>query len=160
MGNSRFLEMMATFFYLGRVPYLKGTVGTLGAVPLVLVFGLGGIYTYIGLTFVLTLVGWKICDAYDLYTQNHDSSEVVIDEVVGFLVAMLWLPLTWQAFLYAFLLFRALDMIKPPPISWIDQRVRGGYGVMLDDLVAGVVTNIVLQFVYTQTNWLGVQWTP
>jgi phosphatidylglycerophosphatase A len=156
--NSRFLELFATFFYLGRAPYFKGTVGTLGALPLVLAFSYGGIYIYVALTFALALAGWAICDAYELYTQNHDSPEVVIDEVVGFLVAMLWMPFTWQAFLYGFLIFRFLDILKPPPISWIDQRVRGGYGVMLDDLAAGVITNLILQFMYTQTDWLGIQW--
>jgi len=114
--------------------------------------------TYVIITFLFILGAWYVCETYEMHSQNHDSPEVVIDEVVGYLVAMLWMPMTWQAFTYTFVLFRALDMIKPPPISWIDKNVRGGYGVMLDDLVAGIVTNLVFQFVYTQTNWLGVRW--
>lgn len=158
MGNHRFLEIMATFFYLGKAPYMKGTVGTLGAIPLILLFNLGGIYIYMGLTFSLALFGWAVCDAYEMQTQNHDSAEVVIDEVVGYLLAMLWMPFTWQAFVYSFLIFRILDILKPPPISWLDQKVRGGFGVMVDDVVAGIITNLILQYMYTQTNWLGVQW--
>jgi phosphatidylglycerophosphatase A len=100
-----------------------------------------------------------VCEAYELQYQSHDNPEVVIDEVAGYLVAMFWMPHTWQAFLISFFLFRFLDILKPPPLSWIDQGVRGGFGVVLDDLVAGVIVNLVMQVIYTKTTWLGVQWS-
>lgn len=156
--NPRVIERFATFFKMGKVPYFKGTFGTLGAIPLVFVFGFFGLYTYTGLVFAFCLFALYICDAYDMQAQSHDSPEVVIDEVAGFLVAMTWLPHTWQAFLYTFLLFRVLDIVKPWPISLLNDRVKGGWGVLLDDVVAGVVTNLVMQFIYTQTDWLGVRW--
>lgn len=158
MQNTRFVELMGTFFYLGRAPYMKGTVGTLGAIPVVLLFSLMGLYGYMALTFAFVLMALFVCETYEMHSQNHDSPEVVIDEVAGFLITMTWLPMTWQSLLYGFLFFRFLDIVKPPPISAIDRNVRGGFGVLLDDVLAGVIANVVLQFVYTQTDWLGVQY--
>lgn len=158
MNSRRQIEVLATFFYLGRVPLMPGTFGTLGAIPLVYLFSLAGVYGYIALTFALTLYAVRVSDQYEQLVQDHDAKEVVIDEVVGFLITMFWLPHTWQSFLIAFILFRALDIIKPFPINLIDKRVTGGFGTVVDDLVAGVIANIILQFVYTQTAWLGVRY--
>lgn len=158
MQSRRSLEMTATVFYLGKVPLMPGTFGTLGALPLVYGFSLAGIYGYMILTFFFALWAIRVSDQYEQLVQDHDSKEVVIDEVVGFLVTMFWLPHTWQAFLAAFVLFRALDIFKPFPINVIDSRSKGGFGTVADDLVAGVIANIILQFVYTQTDWLGAQY--
>lgn len=158
--NPRVIETFATFFKMGRAPYMKGTVGTLGAIPLVFAFNLFGLYGYMGLVFVFCIFALYICDSYELQAQSHDSPEVVIDEVAGFLVAMTWLPYTWQAFVYTFLLFRVLDIVKPWPISLLNDRVKGGWGVLIDDIVAGVLTNLIMQFIYTQTHWLGEKWVP
>ena len=86
-----------------------------------------------------------------------NSKEIVIDEMIGFMIAMTWMPQTWQAYLAGFCLFRFLDILKPPPIRYFDRRVPGGLGVVLDDVVAGLVANIFLQFIYSQTPWLGIQ---
>ena len=128
MNSRRKIEVLATFFYLGRVPLMPGTVGTLGAIPLVLLFSLTGVYGYIVLTFAFTLYAIRIADQYEQMVQDHDSKEIVIDEVVGFLITMFWLPHTWQAFLIGFILFRALDIIKPYPIGYIDKNATGGFG--------------------------------
>jgi phosphatidylglycerophosphatase A len=88
---------------------------------------------------------------------THDSKEIVIDEVVGFLITMTWLPLTWQSLVAGFVVFRFLDIVKPPPIRQLDRKVPGGFGVMVDDVAAGIIGSILLQFVYNHTNWLGVQ---
>ena len=159
MNYSRKTEVLATFFYLGKVPLMPGTVGTLGAIPLVYLFSLFGHYVYIVLTFLLVLFSVWVSDKYETMVQDHDRKEVVIDEVCGFVMAMFWLPLTWQSFVAAFVLFRLLDIVKPFPISSIDHKVQGGFGTVLDDLVAGIIANLILQFVYYQTDWLGAQWT-
>jgi phosphatidylglycerophosphatase A len=158
MNYSRKTEILATFFYLGRAPFMPGTFGTLGAIPLVFLFSLFGSTVYMLLTFALTIWAVHIAGQYENMVQDHDCKEIVIDEVVGFLVTMFWLPHTWQAFLYSFILFRALDIFKPYPISRIDRNVQGGFGTVVDDLVAGVIANVILQLVYTQTNWFGVQY--
>lgn len=158
MSDRKHIELLATFFYLGRVPLIPGTIGTLGAIPLVFLFNLGGLIGYTALTFVFCLFAIRISDIYEHTVQDHDTKEVVIDEVAGFLVTMFWMPATWQAFVYGFLLFRILDIFKPFPINLIDRRAQGGFGTVVDDLVAGVIANVILQFVYTQTDWLGVKY--
>jgi len=158
MNSTKLTEIWATFFYLGRAPFMPGTFGTLGAIPLVFLFSFFGIYGYMGATFLLCLFAIRVADQYESLVQDHDPKEIVIDEVVGFLVTMFWLPLTWQSFAISFAVFRFLDILKPFPINVIDKRAKGGFGTVADDLVAGVIGNIALQFVFTQTNWLGVQY--
>lgn len=106
---------------------------------------------------VLIFGGAYIAQRYETFTAAHDPGEVVIDEVAGYVIAMTWLPLTWQSFVAAFVVFRFFDILKPYPINRIDQKVSGGLGTMLDDVAAGLVSNILLQVVYQNTSWLGVR---
>lgn len=99
-----------------------------------------------------------IAELYEAVTGTHDPGEIVIDEVVGYVVTMTWLPKTGLFLLAGFLLFRFFDIVKPYPIRIIDQKVRGGMGTVLDDVAAGLVANIILQLIFTQTNWLGATW--
>lgn len=151
------IRLLATWFYLGKLRPGPGTWGTLGATPLVWLLAQWGAIPYMAATAVFSTVAMVVAHLYEKVEGGHDRSEVVIDEVAGFLVAMTWLPFTWQAWLLGFLLFRALDIFKPPPIRWVDRKVPGGVGVVADDLVAGILTNAVLQFVFVQTPWLGYQ---
>jgi phosphatidylglycerophosphatase A len=106
---------------------------------------------------ILMVFAIVIAQFYEDFNGRHDAKEVVIDEIVGFVITMTWLPLTWQAFLVGFVLFRALDIFKPFPIGLLDQRVKGGIGVVVDDVAAGIIANVVLQVLYTQTDILGVR---
>jgi len=98
-----------------------------------------------------------ICQLYEGKFGMHDGPEIVIDEVAGYMITLTWLPLTWQVWVLSFFLFRALDILKPFPLSWIDRRVKGGAGVVADDVAAGVIANMALQALYTHTTWLGSQ---
>ncbi len=149
------VRLLATFFYLGRSPWIPGTVGTLGGIPLAMVFLCGGHTGYILATLLLTLVAIFVAQAFENKYDVHDSREIVIDEVAGYAVAMTWLPVTWQSFLFAFVIFRILDGLKPFPLSYIDRHIQGGLGVVADDILAGVITNFILQVMLVQTNWLG-----
>ena len=142
--------VLATFFYLGKSPKGPGTVGTLGAIPLVLLFSLGGDIIYMSLTFLVCLAGIFICQNYENESKTHDNQEIVIDEVAGYLIAMAMLPLTFKSFLLAFVLFRLFDILKPFPIGIIDKKVKGGIGVMADDIIAGIITSMILQFIYAK----------
>lgn len=155
--KNKFIKMFATFFYAGCSPKAPGTVGTLATIPLWYLLAQLSILPYMVIVFILSIVGILVAQAYEGMVQKHDSKEIVIDEVVGFLITMTWLPLTWQSVVFGFILFRFFDIVKPPPIRQLDKKIGGGVGVMVDDIAAGIICNIILQIVYAQTSWLGAQ---
>lgn len=131
-----------------------GTIGTLGAIPLVWTLGQFDPIVYMIFTFTLAVVAIFVSHLYlSLFDVEHDPGEVVIDEVVGFMVAMTWLPHSWQWLALGFILFRFLDILKPFPIGYVDRKIEGGVGVVADDLVAGILANVILQIVLAQ-GWL------
>lgn len=151
------VDCLATGFYLGKMPKAPGTFGTFLGIPVAYAMALAGGTGYMVLAIALLFFASWIAGLHERYTNAHDPGEIVIDEVVGFVIAMTWLPLTWQSFAFAFALFRLFDIWKPYPIRAIDQRVGGGLGTVLDDVAAGLVANVFLQMMYTHTSWLGVQ---
>jgi phosphatidylglycerophosphatase A len=156
MLNSLLIQI-ATLFGVGKSPKAPGTVATLATIPLwYLLSQLGPIF-YMAITLLLVFVGIIAAQAYEDHIGKHDSKEIVIDEVVGFLITMTWLPITWQSMVIGFAVFRFLDIVKPPPIRQLDRNVGGGFGVMVDDIVAGIIGSIIMQLLYVQTNWLGMQ---
>lgn len=148
---------LATLFGVGRSPKAPGTIGTLATIPLVLLLSWAGVYFYMAAVILLLPVGIAACELYQNDKGNHDPKEIVIDEVFGFLITMVWLPMTWQAILIGFAVFRVLDITKPLFIGYLDKKVQGGLGVMMDDLAAGIIASLIMQTIYTQTNWLGSQ---
>ena len=155
-----FIKLIVTGLGLGLLPIAPGTWGTLLGIPLAILFSYFGAYGYMFATIIVSVGGMVASEIYERRMQSHDNSEIVIDEVAGFLVTMTWLPMTWQSLLLGFFVFRVLDVIKPFPISYVDERVKGGVGVVADDLLAGLVGNILLQVVYANTNILGAQLAP
>lgn len=153
----KFLSLVATFFGIGKSPKAPGTVATVATIPIWWLLSQLGIFTYMGVTVLLAWLGIFAAQAYENQSKEKDSSAIVIDEVVGFLITMAWLPMTWQSVLAGFVLFRVLDIYKPFPIRQLDKKIPGGFGVMVDDIAAGIIGSIILQFIYTQTNWLGAQ---
>lgn len=143
------VEWLATWFGLGRMPFVPGTFGTLGAFPLVCAFAWLGPLQYMIATIVFVVFSIFVAHAFESFHGEHDSSCIVIDEVAGFLVTMTWVPLTPLYWLAGFLLFRFFDMVKPFPIRELDRRIEGGLGTVVDDIAAGLVANVILQF------WLG-----
>ncbi len=149
------IVLLATGLYSGKSPILPGTMGTVAALPLVWLFSRMGPTVYFVLTGIFTYFSIWIAELYEQEFQRHDRPEVVIDEIAGFLISMCLLPLAPKVLLAAFVLFRILDMWKPFPISFFDKNVPGGYGVVIDDVVAALITNLILQFVVWRTDWLG-----
>lgn len=158
--KNKLIEIIATGFYLGMAPKAPGTFGTLLGIPLAFGLYFLGPYGYMIATFLLILLAIFVSEFYVNQTGVADNQRIVIDEVVGYLVAFTWLPLTWQSFVFAFVLFRILDASKPFPINFVDEKIKGGLGVVTDDIVAGLVTNMLLQVIYSMTDWLGVQLIP
>lgn len=153
----KFLLQLATFFGVGLIKKAPGTWGTLAAVPLVMLLSWAGPFYHMAFAVILLPIAIAAAELYEQKHQTHDSSEIVIDEVLGFIITMTWLPTTWQSLLIGFFLFRMLDIFKPLLIGYVDRKVHGGLGVIADDVVAGICANIILQLAYTHTNWLGSQ---
>ena len=126
--------------------------------PVAYLFKLGSPLFYMIASVVLLFFAVAIAEVYEMMTGHHDTGEVVIDEVVGYVIALTWLPPTWQFFVAGFVVFRIFDIWKPYPISVMDQKIRGGLGTILDDVAAGLVSNFVLQVIYQKTDWLGHTW--
>ena len=149
------LKRFVTFGGAGLSPRAPGTVGTLAALPLAALTLWAGPLWH--MTAVLLLTGFSIwaCEMYQRQAGGHDRQEIVIDEVIGLLIAVTWLPLTWQTLAAGFVLFRFFDILKPFPISVLDKKVKGGVGVVADDVAAGLIANLILQWVYTHTLYLG-----
>lgn len=129
----------------GLSPVAPGTAGTLAAFPLFWVFD----YFLDPVKFLLLIsamfiIGIWACSATGKALGSHDHGGMVWDEITAFLLVLFLTPnnLIWQAF--AFLLFRLFDIIKPPPIRYYDQKLRGGFGVMFDDLLAAFLTLLCL----------------
>ena len=146
-----FVLFVASAGFAGYFPVASGTVGTAVAVPIFWAFSrLQQLPTpaYLG-AFVLSVAGacWFAGRA-DRLLGEHDSSVIVIDEVVGFLAATLYLEPTWPHSIAAFFLFRLFDVVKPFPASYFDRDVGGGAGVVLDDVVAGFYANLLARFLF------------
>ena len=143
---SRLAMWVATVGGLGYSPWAPGTVGTLAAVPLFAVLAslkdvsVSGYW--LAVAAVIAAAVWA-AGAAEQALGEHDSGSIVIDEVAGYVVASAWLDFSWAAAVLAFVLFRLFDIAKPFPISLIDRRVGGGFGVVADDLVAGLFAGVV-----------------
>ena len=135
----------ATGCYSGFSPGAPGTAGSVIGVALFWLLSPLSFPLYIiTVTAFIFLAIWCASRAYGIF-QKKDPSQVVIDEIAGYLVTMAALPPTWGYIIAGFLLFRVMDIVKPYPIRWIDQNIAGGYGIVLDDVLAGVYANIILQ---------------
>ena len=143
-------HFLALGFGSGLAPFMPGTFGTLAAVPVVILCGLLPYAAFVLLTAVACVIGIKICGQTASDMGVHDHSAIVWDEVAGFMLTMLLVPLSWQTLLAGFVLFRLFDILKPWPISYLDRHVHGGLGIMLDDILAGVLAAISLYFLYVK----------
>ncbi len=142
--SQRMLLFIGSLAYLGFVPAASGTVAVaVVGVPLYLlltvVIGLAW-PGYLAVVAAVTLLAIWVAGQTDRILGETDSSKNVIDEIPGFLIAMIALPCTWQTVAAAFVLERGLDIAKVWPANWIERRLPGGWGVVLDDVVAGLYT--------------------
>ena len=145
---NRFFLILATGFGVGYSPVAPGTLGTLVAIPIY--YFLSEIPSPL---YEITLIGFIflsvwISEKAEIFFVKKDDQRIVIDEIVGFLITMLWIPKTTRFIIIGFILFRFFDILKPIPIRRLEKGLKGGYGVVLDDVAAGVYANIVLQVIH------------
>ncbi len=134
-------ELIATGFFVGRLP-APGTLGTLWGIPIVYLVSFNP-WTTVTTVVFLFIVGLIASNGVIRLTGEQDPEEVVIDEIVGYVACFIFIEPSLKTYLLAFLLFRVLDIFKPFPIN-LFERFHGAWGVMLDDLVAGLMTSFIL----------------
>ncbi len=138
------IHFLAFGFGAGLMPRAPGTAGTLVAVPLFLLSTTWGHTVQSVITVAITLIGIYICEQSSRKLGVHDHSGIVWDEIAGFFIACWAIPLQWQWLAAAFVVFRFFDIVKPSPIREADHSLKGGVGIMLDDVLAGVFTGVIL----------------
>jgi phosphatidylglycerophosphatase A len=135
---------LAFGFGSGLAKKAPGTFGTLAAIPVYYLFAQTGIIFYSLLTVIATVTGIWICGIAAKRLDEHDFGGIVWDEIAGYLITMWLVPFSWKAVILGFVLFRLFDIVKPWPIKWIDRKVQGGFGIMLDDVLAAVFAGVLL----------------
>ncbi len=144
---------IATWGKVGHLP-MAGTWGTVASLPFIIAITE---YTELGILYIFTIlsffIGWWACRKVEEHTGEHDHKSVVIDEVFGMALVACAMPhlslgSSWVHWIAAFILFRIFDMLKPPPISQIDQNLNGPFGVMFDDGLAAIYSIIALWLIF------------
>ena len=132
------VHFLAFGFGAGLMPQAPGTFGTLVAVPVYLLIMQLSLPVDLMVLAFMTAVGVWVCGRTSADLGVHDHGGIVWDEMVGYLVTLAAVPPSWWNMLLAFVLFRVFDIAKPWPISWVDRRVSGGLGIMVDDIIAAL----------------------
>lgn len=135
----------ATGLYSGHFPKAPGTAASVLGLAICLYLRLLPLTTYVITTIVFFFLACWIAGLAEGFLNEKDSKKIVIDEITGSLVAFAAIPLNWYWLVTGFVLFRLFDILKPFPIRRVERRLKGGWGVVLDDIVAGVYTLIIMQ---------------
>jgi len=136
-------RFVATFFYLGKLPFAPGSWGSLGALLLWLLLPVT-FSVHLSVIIILFILGVYSSNKVAEDLDDHDPSEVVIDEVVGMGISLFMLQHSFWLYLLSFILFRVFDILKPSFIYRI-QNLSGGWGIMLDDVLAGLLTFTIVK---------------
>jgi len=139
---------IATGFYSGYLPKAPGTWGSLVGVLLVFLLHALSLQIYLSVIAGLFIVGSFVAGEAEKILDNRDPGVVVIDEIVGMLITMIAVPVTPLTMALGFILFRVFDIAKPFPVNFFDQHFHGGLGIMLDDVVAGIYSLIIMQLIF------------
>ncbi|OCG27868.1 phosphatidylglycerophosphatase A [Gilliamella sp. wkB108] len=139
------IHLLAVGLGSGMSPIIPGTMGSLMAIPIWLLFnGLQPVLYWV-LIIVAFVFGCFLCQKTSDDTHTHDSGHIVWDEFVGMWITLFFIPhisVYWIAI--AFIAFRIFDMAKPWPIRWFDKKVPGGFGIMIDDVIAAIFSSVVV----------------
>jgi phosphatidylglycerophosphatase A len=141
------INFLATGARVGDLPKMPGTFGTLWGIPIVYLLSCYPPYVYIAALAVFFIAASFISGAAEKNFGESDPGRIIIDEILGFMVAFFLIPFTLINVIIVFLLFRFFDILKPFPIKQLDRRVKGGFGIVLDDAVAGIFANIVMHII-------------
>lgn len=149
------VHFVAFGFGSGLAPKAPGTVGTLAAIPLYWLLSLTPWWFYIDVVIFAAIIGVWVCGVSAKRLGVHDHSGIVWDEFVGFWLTMFLAPSGLIWIVLGFALFRLFDIWKPWPVNWADETLVGGFGIMLDDIIAGLYAFLCLQLLAYGAGMLG-----
>jgi phosphatidylglycerophosphatase A len=150
--SDKVILLFATWFGAGFIPYAPGTWGSLAALPFAAgAYSLGFVFSCLALL-IIFFFSIPVSGQASRIMKVEDPSPVVIDEVAGIFVTMFLIPVSWSTLAAGFVLFRIFDIIKPFPVGLIDKKIKGGAGIVLDDIMAGVYANVCLRIILTVAN--------
>lgn len=135
-------------FGSGLIPFMPGTMGSIAAIPLIVAMSYLPLSLFILVTLMAAIIGIRICEQVSADLGVHDHGAIVWDEIAGMMIVFIAIPISWHSLLIGFALFRFFDILKPWPISFIDKNIHGGWGIMLDDLVAGLMALACIHGIY------------
>ncbi len=139
-----FCRLIASFFFIGYFPVAPGTVASVIAMLILLILKPSDLSMSFILLFIF-LLGVICSENIEKRCGEKDPPYIVIDEIVGYFTAIFLIEPTPINLFLGFLLFRFFDILKPPPIRLVEKRIKGGFGIMLDDIIAGLITNLLLR---------------
>jgi len=145
--KSKFLvKLISTFFFAGYFPFAPGTFGSLITLGIIWFFIPSFFYILLPVSIVLFFISiWSATKGEEIF--GEDGKQIVIDEVTGMVISLLFVPKEMKWYVIAFFLFRIFDIIKPPPARGVE-KLKGGWGVTLDDVVAAIYANVTLHLIY------------
>ena len=146
---NKFIDFLLTGLYFGKIKYMPGTFGTLVAIPIYYYLLTNNLFLNIAFLlgiFYISIISLNYSYTKFMYNEVDDKS-IVIDEIIGYLSFMIFFEVTIQNILIGFLLFRFFDIFKPFPINLVDKNMKNSFGVMFDDVLAGLYSGISLYFI-------------
>ncbi len=146
--NQKIIMFTATGGYAGKSPVVPGTVGTLAAIPFALVFLILPPPFFAVYVLGLTLLAIYVSDQAEKILDQKDPGCIVIDEIAGYVVALSIVPVQLNTIVAGFFIFRFFDIVKLGPVKYFEKTFPGGAGVVLDDVMAGILSAIVLRILY------------
>ena len=146
--HRQFIIFLATGAYSGFFPFMPGTAGSVVGVLLFIIISFLSTPVYLLTILAFIALSVWVSERAEKIFEKEDASQIVIDEIAGYLVTMAFLPCDWRYIAAGFVLFRIFDITKPYPANRINDNVHGGVGVVLDDIVAGIYANLMLQVIF------------
>ena len=145
---NQLIMAVATGLYVGMIPRAPGTWGSLAALlPWLLIRNLP-LLPYLAVLATVFVLGFFAAGSAEKILDRPDAGAIVIDEILGMFITLTLAPAHPAAWLLGFILFRIFDIAKPFPVSWFDQHIHGGIGIMMDDVIAGLYALICLQLTW------------
>ena len=145
--KDKLILFFATWFCSGLTPFAPGTWGSLAALPFAAAAYSSGIAVSAISLVIIFIFSIPVSGTASKIFKTHDASSIVIDEAAGIFVTLFLIPVSWATVIAGFVLFRFFDILKPFPIGLIDKKVKGGAGIVLDDVMAGVFANVGLRII-------------